>query len=69
MIEVIESFPNGLVAKIQLTSCFDEEKFRDGFLSARKDCRELGVKGALKKWNREEAVERRKLGLKTAKQY
>lgn len=69
MIELTETFPDGRQHKIKLSSCFNEEEFAAGYLRAREDINTLGLDAALQKWHDEEAVERRKLGLKVKKRY
>lgn len=68
-IQHVETLNNGRQITIAFTSIFGDETLRDMYLEARKDIKTLGLKGAHQKWHDEEAVERRKLGLKVKDRY
>lgn len=64
-ITLTEKLPNG--GKFRCN--FNTLDLAQRYMEARRDTIEYGREGALKKWNREEAKERRKLGLPVKADY
>lgn len=65
---ITEVLSNGIVHTVTFEGPFSEfmaEKYREG----RRDMKAQGLEATLQKWHDEEAVERRKLGLKVQKSY
>lgn len=65
---ITEHLPNGRTMHITFKGPI-KDLLQELYLKNRADIQDLGLEGALQKWHDEEAVERRKLGLKVRERY